>query len=156
MTERSSSPHILVADDDADIRSLLTQVLESNGAKVTAVADGRAAVEAALMRPYDACVLDLEMPVKTGLEACRELRSMAFTRHLPILVLTGRTDEAAINAAFAAGVGDFLNKPVHSVLLWCRLSNLIELKKLQDSKENFAALNELADSKKETNVKFQP
>ena len=156
MTDRSSPPRILIADDDPIIRTLLSEVLESNGATVTAVADGRAAVEAARMRPYDACVLDVEMPVKSGLEACREMRAMAFTRHLPILMLTGLTDEATINAAFAAGAGDFLNKPVHAVLLWRRLCNLIELKKLQDCSEHFVALKEFAEPQKAPDVTFQP
>lgn len=118
---------ILIADDDPVVREVLIETLTAFGAVVTAEVNGEAAVKTAALAPFDVCLLDVEMPVMNGLEACRCLRAMAFTRHLPVLILTVLSDKETIDAAFEAGASDFLNKPVHGLLLWRRISNLLDL-----------------------------
>ena len=81
--------HILVVDDDAEIRDLLREYLQKEGYRVTAVPDGkglRTAVETS--RP-DAVILDLMLPGEDGLALCRELRARS---QVPIIMLTARGD----------------------------------------------------------------
>jgi len=66
--------HILIVDDDADIRSLLTRYLEKNGLRATAVGDGRAMWQALDRGAFDLVVLDLMLPGDDGLTLCRTLR----------------------------------------------------------------------------------
>jgi DNA-binding response OmpR family regulator len=102
---------VLVADDDADIRELVVFKLESAGFEVVSVADGRAALDAALADPFDLVVLDLMMPRLTGLEVCAELRRSSGTETLPVILLTARAQEADITRGFALGADDYVVKP---------------------------------------------
>jgi len=138
------APLILIADDDDGVRALVAETLTDFGAIVTAVADGAAAVTAAATTPFDACVLDVEMPVMNGLEACRRIRGTSFSKELPILILTGRSDQQSIDAAFDSGAWDFLNKPVHGLLLWRRISNMLTLSKIAQEAKTLESLIQLA------------
>ena len=141
-------PRILVADDSKMVRMLLTKILSSHGAVVVAVPDGQAALREALLASFDLCILDVEMPVMGGLEACSRLRATAFTKDLPVLFLTAHTDGETIERAFAAGASDYLSKPIHAVLLWQRVSNLLLLAGLAREKRDLAQvlrLNPLPD-----------
>jgi len=122
-----AAPRILIADDEAPTRTLIAEILTQFGAQVTAEVNGAEAVMRAALLPFDAVVLDIEMPVMNGLDACRQIRANSFTKDVPILILTGRSDAETIDAAFAAGAWDFLNKPVHGLLLWRRISNMLAL-----------------------------
>ena len=83
--------HILIVDDDAEIRSLLGQYLVKNGLRVTAVADGRAMWQALDAGRIDLIVLDLMLPGDNGLTLCRNLRAKSFD--IPVIMLTARGDE---------------------------------------------------------------
>ncbi len=145
MNEDTPAPCILIADDDAMVRTLLAETLEGHGALVVAVENGQEAACEAMLHPFDVCILDVEMPVMNGFEACRRLRESAFTKSLPVLFLTGRSDAESIEKAFAAGAWDFLNKPVQPTLLWHRVSNLLLLARLVKERDNLSAVME--DSK---------
>ena len=145
MTIQAESPRILIADDDEVGISLMTAFLEQYGAKVTAVSNGQAAVEQAMLQPFDLIVLDIEMLVLDGISACRQLRGLTFTQNVPVLMLTGHTDKESVDAAFAAGAGDYLNKPIYPALLWRRIRNLLELRELKRNSENLKSLLELSN-----------
>ncbi|HEX5246398.1 MAG TPA: response regulator [Gaiellaceae bacterium] len=99
---------ILVAEDNAALRLLYAIWLESAGFEVTAVADGRAALEALERRPLpDGALLDVEMPFVDGLSVCRYLHALDPT--VRIVVVTGVED--ARTDALAAGASDALRKP---------------------------------------------
>ena len=83
--------HILVAEDQADIRDLIVLNLQQAGYAVTAVPDGRAALAAEAERAHDVLVLDLMMPLLDGLEVCKALRGRG--RPTPILMLTAKSTE---------------------------------------------------------------
>jgi DNA-binding response OmpR family regulator len=102
---------VLVADDDADIRELVVFKLESAGFEVTAVGDGRAALDAALADPPDLVVLDHMMPRLTGLEVCAELRRSPGTATLPVILLTAKAQEADVTRGFELGADDYVVKP---------------------------------------------
>jgi len=101
---------ILVIEDDPSIRQMLTEGLEIAGMEVSAVGKG---VEGLLresdMSP-DLIVLDLMLPDMTGVEVCRRLRTRS---HIPVIVVTARTDESDAVEALGAGADDFVRKPFH-------------------------------------------
>jgi CheY-like chemotaxis protein/phosphoribosyl 1,2-cyclic phosphodiesterase len=102
---------ILVADDDRTILQVLETVLAGDGYQVVAVTDGVAALEAARRDGFDLIMLDVQMPNLDGLAAARELRRDARFANVPIVMLTARTADKDIEAAFAEGVTDYITKP---------------------------------------------
>ncbi len=108
-------PAILVAEDDPDIRELISFRLGSLGHDVTAVEDGLTALNAAYDEVSgtapDLVVLDVMMPGLSGIDVCRSLRAKAETAGVPIILLTARGQEADVQAGFRAGADDYIVKP---------------------------------------------
>ena len=102
---------VLLAEDDADIRLLVTLKLEQAGHEVRAFGDGAAALADARDHPPDLAVLDVLMPGMTGLEVCKQLRSHAATADVPIILLTARAQQADVTAGLEAGANDYVVKP---------------------------------------------
>jgi two-component system OmpR family response regulator len=100
--------HILVVDDDREIRTLLREFLEKNGFKATAVADGQEARRALAHERFDLIVLDLMLPRESGLEICRALRQ---TSDVPIIMLTALGEEVDRVVGLEVGADDYLTKP---------------------------------------------
>jgi len=104
----SDNAHILVVDDDREIRTLLRDYLEKNGFKATAVADGQETRRALERTRYDLIVLDLMLPHESGLEICRELRTRS---DIPIVMLTALGEEVDRIVGLEVGADDYLAKP---------------------------------------------
>ncbi|CAA2099341.1 response regulator [Variovorax paradoxus] len=120
MTTRTAE-HILIVDDDREIRELLGAYLEKNGLRVATAPTGRhmrAALDAS--GPFDLIVLDLMLPGEDGLALCRDLRS---GRHkaTPIVMLTARSEEADRILGLEMGADDYLAKPFSARELLARL-----------------------------------
>jgi PleD family two-component response regulator len=109
---------ILFVDDDPIMREFAQVHLSSETAKVTVGADGLEACDALAAEDFDVILLDLEMPKMDGFEVLAKLRSDERTRRVPVVVVTGREDVAAIDRAFQAGATSFLVKPIN----WRQLS----------------------------------
>jgi len=108
---------ILVADDDPGHLLLVEAALAGAGFIVLTAIDGEEAVsEFARVQP-DCVILDVGMPKMTGFEACRAIRARADGHLLPILMLTGRNDLAAISGAYGVGATDFAQKGLNPRLL---------------------------------------
>ncbi|MEV5440503.1 response regulator [Streptomyces sp. NPDC052682] len=103
--------HVLVADDDTDIRELVAFKLTQDGHEVTAVEDGLQALQTIQDHKVDLALLDIRMPGMSGLEVCRQLRAAAPTAVLPIVLITARSQEDDVEAGFAAGADDYITKP---------------------------------------------
>ena len=103
--------HILVVDDDPDIRALAHQALSQDGHAVFEAPGGREALAMIDAHPPDLLVLDLLMPDPGGLEVLRILRSRPATAALPVVVLTALDDEATTRSGFDLGATDYLTKP---------------------------------------------
>ncbi|MEV5439575.1 response regulator [Streptomyces sp. NPDC052682] len=103
--------HVLVADDDTDIRELVAFKLTQDGHEVTAVEDGLQALQALEEKAVDIALLDIRMPGMSGLDVCRQLRAAPRTAALPILLITARSQEGDVEAGFAAGADDYITKP---------------------------------------------
>ncbi|HEY3105782.1 MAG TPA: response regulator [Gaiellaceae bacterium] len=104
-------PLVLVADDDPDILSLVAFRLERSGYEVVVARDGEQAVAAALERTPDIALLDVMMPKLDGYEATARLRGNDATRHMPVILLTARVQDADIARGLEAGADDYVKKP---------------------------------------------
>jgi CheY-like chemotaxis protein len=102
-------PAILVAEDNPDIRDLLSMLLESEGYSPVAAADGQDALELALGRDVDLILLDIAMPRLTGTEFCLAYRTRG--GHAPIILITAANDEAVTAAIEACGAVGHIRKP---------------------------------------------
>ncbi len=102
---------ILVADDDPDIRELITFKLEQSGYQVASCGDGPSALAAVGRSAPDLLLLDLNMPGMSGLDVCRAVRRDPATATVPVIMLTARTQEADVEASFSAGADDYIPKP---------------------------------------------
>ena len=115
--------HILVAEDQADIRDLIVLNLQHAGYGVTAVADGRAALASQIEQASDLLILDLMMPGLDGLEVCKALRAKG--RAAPILMLTAKSTELDRVLGLELGADDYLTKPFSMAELLARVKALL-------------------------------
>src|SRR6185312_1363040 len=149
-TRNGYMPKALVADDEPDmLRFLKSQLIQHY--EVLEAVDGQQAVEKASQFLPDIILLDMMMPEKDGLQACRELRERTSTQSIPIIMLTARADEETKLAALGAGASDFLPKPFSTTELHVRIKNLVESHQYQSrlSKQN-QALESTIEQLKET------
>jgi DNA-binding response OmpR family regulator len=104
---------VLVVEDERDIAELLKHTLERGGDIVVEIAaSGDAALKAADEEPPpELILLDLNLPVLSGLEVCRLLRARQTTKHVPIIMLTARTSESDRVAGLDLGADDYITKP---------------------------------------------
>jgi two-component system OmpR family response regulator len=113
-----SMPHILVVDDDREIRDLLARFLERNRFRVTAARDGREARRAWPLGHYQLVVLDLMLPGEGGLELARWLRSQG---DIPIVMLTAMGEETDRIIGLELGADDYVPKPFNPRELLARI-----------------------------------
>jgi len=104
---------ILFVDDDPILREFAVVHLSTEKAKVKVAGDGLEALQALNEETFDLVLLDLEMPNMDGFELLEKLRSTDQFRSLPVIVVTGREDVAAIDRAFLAGATSFVVKPLN-------------------------------------------
>lgn len=104
----TDTAHILVVDDDREIRTLLRDYLEKNGFRATAVSDGAETRRALERARYDLIVLDLMLPHESGLDICRALRASS---DVPIIMLTALGDEVDRVVGLEVGADDYVPKP---------------------------------------------
>lgn len=114
------SRKVLIAEDDSSVRKAVQRVLELENYAVTAVNDGKAALEALATSRFDLAVLDVMMPFADGLTVCREARHRGID--IPILLLTARVEVGDRVAGLDAGADDYLVKPfvIDELLARCR------------------------------------
>ena len=103
---------ILITDDELEIRKVLRLLLENAGYEVVEAADGERAVEAVRAdSEIDLCIMDITMPMMSGVEATKKIREFST---LPVLFLTARSLESDKEAAYSGGGDDYLVKPFSS------------------------------------------
>ncbi len=137
-------PLVLVVDDDRSERFLLSSALEREGFTVEAAASGPEAISLfSSIRP-DIVLLDVDMPRMNGIEICRAIREMLGGRKVPVLMVTGQTDETSIDLSFEAGATDFISKPLNWVILSRRVRYLLRAARV--FRENDALLRALPDA----------
>ena len=123
----SHQDHILVVDDDPEIRHLLQSYLEKNGYQVSTAAEGGGMWQALERSRIDLIVLDLMLPGVDGLELCRNLRARS---RIPVIMLTARGDEMDRVLGLEMGADDYLAKPFSSRELLARIK--VVLRRVRD------------------------
>ena len=114
--------HILIVDDDAETRSLLSEYLRKQGHRVTTAADGKAMQGMLETARPDLIVLDLMLPGTDGLELCRDLRSRS---NVPVIMLTARGEETDRIVGLEMGADDYLAKPFSPRELLARIRSIL-------------------------------
>ena len=121
-TSDHAADHVLVVDDDAEIRNLLAEYLRKNGYRTTVVADGKAMWTALARGKTDLVVLDLMLPGEDGLTLCRKLRAQSDT---PVIMLTARGEETDRIVGLEIGADDYLAKPFSPRELLARIKSVL-------------------------------
>jgi two-component system, OmpR family, response regulator len=118
----SKQDHILIVDDDAEIRTLLRDYLHKQGYRVSVAANGREMRAAMNPARPDLVILDLMLPGEDGLSLCRDLRAGS---DLPVIMLTARGDEADRIVGLEMGADDYLPKPFSPRELLARIKSVL-------------------------------
>ncbi|MBY5814545.1 response regulator [Rhizobium leguminosarum] len=116
--------HVLIVDDDAEIRELVSGYLKKNGLRASVAADGRQMRNFLESDAVDLIVLDVMMPGDDGLVLCRELRSGKH-KGTPILMLTARSEEMDRVLGLEMGADDYLSKPFAARELLARIKSVL-------------------------------
>ncbi|NKB57181.1 MAG: response regulator [Alphaproteobacteria bacterium] len=114
----TSTPHILIVDDHAEIRDLLAKYLAKHEIRVTVADGGRALRETLRTSAIDLIVLDVMMPGEDGLSLCRHLRE---TTNIPVILLTAMAEETDRVVGLEIGADDYLTKPFNPRELLARI-----------------------------------
>ncbi len=115
--------HVLVIEDEPQMRSMLTDNLEFEGYRVTAVASGEEALQAVATRHYALLLVDVMLPGISGFDVCQQLRARGL--HMPIVVLTARTHEQDRIRGLDLGADDYVSKPFSVRELLARVRALV-------------------------------
>lgn len=127
---------ILIIDDDLSLSMALEEVLkDSEFTQVRTLADPREAESVYLQFHPDLVMLDMKMPHLNGFQVMEKLRGVEKESFVPILVLTGETDDGLCVEALDAGASDFLNKPYKASEVLARIRNLLRIRQLQNQLE---------------------
>jgi DNA-binding response OmpR family regulator len=118
-------PLALICDDEELILDLLEHHLTNQGFDVARASDGQQALDYLQHQVPDVAILDVMMPCVQGDEVLRRIRETPVWRHIPVLMLTMRTEEADVVSAFEVGASDYLGKPFTSAELVARVNRLV-------------------------------
>lgn len=118
-------PRILIIEDERALTEVLTYNLKREGFDTTVCFDGRDGLLKAQTQLPELIILDLMLPVLSGLEVCRELRAGEQTRAIPILMLTAKAEETDQVVGFSLGADDYVTKPFSVKVLMQRIRALL-------------------------------
>ncbi len=116
---------ILIAEDERDIRDLITFTLRFAGHEVIVTTNGAEAVETARQVAPDLILLDVRMPKMTGYEACKAIKSDASLRGVPVAFLSAKGQESEIKTGLEAGAEEYILKPFAPDDLTARVQNIL-------------------------------
>lgn len=129
----SAPDHILVVDDDPDIRNLVSRFLEKNGFRVSVATDGKGLQTSLEASQVDLIVLDLMLPDEDGLVLCRNLRSYS---NIPVIILSSRGEDVDRIIGLEMGADDYLPKPFHPRELLARVKSVLRRARSLPEKAN--------------------
>jgi two-component system, OmpR family, alkaline phosphatase synthesis response regulator PhoP len=139
---------VLIVEDEQDIAGLIKHTLERAGdTEASVVASGDAALKSVSDQPPDLIILDLNLPVVSGVEVCRILRSRADGRHVPIIMLTARTSEDDRVTGLELGADDYVTKPFSLRELTARVKAVLRRSTVRDDQPlaNYRGTHLVAD-----------
>lgn len=118
--------HILIAEDERDIRELLKFTLQFAGHTITEAANGAEAVDLATAKTPDLIMTDVRMPRMTGYELCRTLKKIDSVKDIPVIILTARGQDEEVAEGIEAGAIDYITKPFGAVELTERIAEILQ------------------------------
>jgi putative two-component system response regulator len=130
------SATILIADDDAAHRGMLSRLLKAAGYDVHCAQDGEQALAFLFNGGPDLALLDVVMPRPNGFEVCHTVKSNPATRLIPVVLVTGLANSDDRVRGIKCGADDFLSKPIHREELMARVRSLLRLKEFTDELES--------------------
>jgi class 3 adenylate cyclase/CheY-like chemotaxis protein len=136
-------PLILAVDDTPQNLDLLARRLRSQGYEVATAADGVEALARVAELAPDLVLLDIMMPNLDGIETVRRLKADAAYRHIPVILVTAKSDPRDVVEGLDAGGDDYLSKPIDHAALLARVRSMLRIKALHDTVQNQA--RELAE-----------
>jgi two-component system alkaline phosphatase synthesis response regulator PhoP len=140
MTEFAARATILAIDDEEDILELIKVNLTREGYQVQSALTGEAALALVRQDSPDLILLDLMLPGTDGLEVCRRLKGDPITAHIPIIMLTARSEDADIVVGLELGADDYVTKPFSPRVLAARIKSLLRRKSAEPA-ETIAPLS---------------
>ena len=117
---------IVIAEDERDIRDLITFTLQFAGHEVISAANGAEAVEAVRREKPDIVLMDVRMPRMTGYEACRHIKADEATQDIPVVFLSAKGQEAEVKEGLEAGAMDYILKPFAPDQLVSRVQEILQ------------------------------
>lgn len=125
---------ILIAEDERDIRELITFTLRYAGHEVTQAANGEEALQLAKQTIPELILMDVRMPKMTGYEACRHMKADETIKHIPVVFLSAKGQETEIQTGLEVGASDYILKPFAPDQLIKRVSELLASAKKEEKK----------------------
>lgn len=119
-------PKVLIIDDDAGIREVLSEGLVLQGFLATCASSGRQGLDLLKNERPDVIILDVMMPGLDGFQVCRTLKESPETSQIPIVFLTARAAPADVQRGLSLGADDYLSKPIDIYELADRLRKVIK------------------------------
>ncbi|MDQ4006458.1 MAG: response regulator [Actinomycetota bacterium] len=126
------SGSILVVDDDAVVRSMLSRLLEQRDHDVTTAKDGREALDLLRTETFDVVLLDVLMPLVDGFQVLEQMKGDPKLRHIPVVMVTALDDVESAARCIEMGGDDYLPKPIDPVVLGARINAGLNKKRLRD------------------------
>ncbi len=130
---------ILIVDDDADARDILSRLLATHGYSCVTAESGPRMLEILKSDVIDVILLDVMMPGMDGLQVCEKLREDERLRSIPVILLTARDDLATRAQGMALGVSEYLTKPINRVELFSRIRAQLHSREVGRQLEQTAA-----------------
>lgn len=127
--------HVLVIEDDTSVCELLFSCLSKDGHRVSIAQSGESGLSQLEEDPPDVMVLDLNLPGMNGLDVCRAMRRDPWMSRIPVLMLTGQSEEDDVVAGLEVGADDYMTKPFSPKLLTARVKALLRRRKRRDADE---------------------
>ncbi|MDB4962349.1 MAG: arcB [Myxococcales bacterium] len=127
---------VLAVDDSPTYLSELAEMLQGEGYDVVLARSGEEALELLAVEPVDCILLDIVMPGLGGTETCRRIKAAPVVRDIPLVMLTGRDDRAALLDSLAAGADDFIAKSGDLPVLKARIRAQLRRKQFEDETRN--------------------
>lgn len=146
VSDMTATSKILIADDNFQNCELLDAFLADENYEIAMAHDGRETLKKVEEFQPDLILLDIMMPKLSGYEVCKQLRSEAATRDIPVLMVTALAEMGDIERAVQAGADDFLTKPVNRLELTTRVKSLLRVRHLTSQRDRLLAYLEEVDA----------
>jgi CheY-like chemotaxis protein len=128
VTSSACPSKVLVVDDDPEIVTFLSTLLELEGIESSVATSAAAALEQLQQGPPDLVLLDIAMPDRDGIDLCKELKSDPRTAEVPVFVVSARPGKDVVERALAAGAEEFIRKPFENAELISRIRERTRLR----------------------------